>query len=282
MPLSPRAELDDAAARTGRRPRGARRADTWTLELDPLDGAGLAFAPGPVQHALRLRRRRGADLDQRRPGRGGALSHTMRAVGAVTRAICARRPGDVLGVRGPFGSAWPVEAAAGRDVVIVAGGIGLAPLRPAIYHALADRERYGRVVLLYGARTPDDLLYRERARALARPRRPRASRSPSTARARDWRGHVGVVTDADRRRARSTRPAVALVCGPEIMMRFAVAALRRARHVDASASASRWSATCSAASGTAATASSARCCVCRDGPVFRYDRRRPLMAVREL
>jgi NAD(P)H-flavin reductase len=94
------------------------------------------------------------------PMRPQLLVHTVRTVGAVTRAICTLKRGAVLGVRGPFGSAWPMAAAIGKDVVLVAGGLGLAPLRPALYHVLAQRQQYGKVVLLYGTRTPEDLLYR--------------------------------------------------------------------------------------------------------------------------
>ena len=138
--------------------------------------------------------------------------HTVRAVGLATAAICAAEPGSVLGVRGPFGRAWPVEEAEGADVVIAAGGIGLAPLRPAILRLLARRERYGRLVLLYGGRAPDQLLYTEELEAWRRPR-PRGRWSPSTAPGPEWLGHVGVVTrlvgraGLDRRQARSRSPA---------------------------------------------------------------------------
>ncbi|MBF0248843.1 MAG: Ni/Fe hydrogenase subunit gamma, partial [Alphaproteobacteria bacterium] len=89
----------------------------------------------------------------------GKLIHTIRDVGAVTHGLSTLKKGDMVGVRGPFGSAWPVDAAEGSDVVIVAGGIGLAPLRPAIQHVLDNRDRYGRFVILYGARSPKDVLY---------------------------------------------------------------------------------------------------------------------------
>jgi NAD(P)H-flavin reductase len=85
--------------------------------------------------------------------------HTVRALGAVTRALCALAPGQVVGVRGPFGQPWPVEVAAGGDLLLIAGGLGLAPLRPVVYHALRHRDRYRRVVLLVGARSPADLLF---------------------------------------------------------------------------------------------------------------------------
>ena len=94
-----------------------------------------------------------------RPGDVGQVVHTVRAVGAVTNQLRRLRRGDVLGLRGPYGTPWPVEMAEGSDVLFVAGGIVLAPLRPALYHVLAHRTRYGRVVLLFGARSPRDILF---------------------------------------------------------------------------------------------------------------------------
>src|SRR5262245_55835756 len=93
------------------------------------------------------------------PAERGHVLHTIRDVGPVTGALCARQLGEQVGVRGPYGTSWPLTAAEGGDLVIVAGGIGLPPLRPALYHALSRRDRYGRVALLYGARTPADLLF---------------------------------------------------------------------------------------------------------------------------
>ena len=138
------------------------------------------------------------------------MLHTIRDVGAVTHALCTLAPGQAVGVRGPYGTSWPVRAAAGGDVVIVAGGIGLPPLRPAIYHVLAHPESYGRLVLLYGARTPADLLFTGeldawRARPGCHRRGHRGLRGP------DWHGNVGVVPDLvgppSTARRRSTRAA---------------------------------------------------------------------------
>ena len=159
----------DGAAGLPRRPPAPRH----RRHVDAHARAGRRRRTGvparAVHDALVDRRRRGADLDQRRPDPSGPLVHTVRAVGAVTRAICAARPGAVLGVRGPFGTAWPVEAAEGADLVVVAGGIGLAPLRPvAVPRAATPRGASGASSLLYGSRTPADLLYPARARALAR------------------------------------------------------------------------------------------------------------------
>ena len=95
------------------------------------------------------------------PGKSETLVHTTRAVGTVTKALCRMAPGDTVGVRGPYGSSWPVEEAEGNDVLIVAGGIGLAPLRSVVYHLQTHRDKYGKVALLYGARTPEEMLFRK-------------------------------------------------------------------------------------------------------------------------
>ncbi len=212
------------------------------------------------------------------PGRPEELVHTVRAVGAVTRAICAAGESDSLGVRGPFGTAWP-RPDPGADVVFVAGGLGLAPLRPAIYAALAERDRYGRVIVLYGGREPEQLIYRDQLDDWGSRDDLELGLTVDTA-GRDWRGRVGVVPKllalADLDPARTT----VLACGPEVMMRFSVDAA-----VDLGIPSSRiW----------VSLERNMRCAVghcghcqlggefiCRDGPVFDWDRVAAPLAVRE-
>ncbi len=155
--------------------RRAETYDTWTLELEPVDGEPIAVAPGQftMLYAFGI----GEVPISVSGAPGGPLIQTVRAVGAVTQAICAAEPGSVLGVRGPYGNAWPVDEAVGVDLVIVAGGIGLAPLRGAVYEALRRRAEFREVVLLYGSRTPDDLLFRDE---FERWGRDCSSTSPST------------------------------------------------------------------------------------------------------
>jgi anaerobic sulfite reductase subunit B len=136
-------------------------ADTWTLTLEPLAGDGPSIAPGQFVMVYAFGIGEVPISVSGAPVRPGPVVLTVRAVGAVTSAVCASEPGAVLGIRGPIGNAWPVDAAAGGDVVVVAGGIGLAPLRPVVLRALERRGEYGAVSVLYGARTPHDLLYRE-------------------------------------------------------------------------------------------------------------------------
>ncbi|MDF1523930.1 MAG: FAD/NAD(P)-binding protein, partial [Trueperaceae bacterium] len=204
------------------------------------------------------------------PARPERLVHTTREVGAVTRAMRRLRPGDAIGVRGPFGTSWPVAAAEGRDVVLIAGGIGLPPLRPALYHVLAHRERYGRVVLLYGARTPEDLLFRDELAAW------RASFDlevhVTVDRATgDWRGNVGVCTPLVQRAPIDPRRTVAMICGPEVMIRAACRELAR-RGVSPQDTFVSLERNMKCAVGLCGHCQLGPYLVCRDGPVFAYDR----------
>ena len=145
------------AARVLRRRR--ELADTWTLAIEPEHPGVLRFGPGQFNMLYAPGIGEVAISVSGDPAAPAQLIHTIRDVGKVSHALTRLRPGARLGVRGPFGSTWPVEAAAGQDVVLVAGGLGLAPLRPAIYRLLAERERFGRIALLYGTRGPAEILY---------------------------------------------------------------------------------------------------------------------------
>jgi NAD(P)H-flavin reductase len=154
------------------------------------------------------------------PGEGPTIDHTIRFVGKVTQAIGNLGPGAVVGLRGPFGRGWPIDRARGRDVLIVAGGLGLAPLRPAIKTLLARRDLYGRLCVLYGARQPADLLYASEYPDWQRQGMEleiTVDRAPET-----WHGHVGVVPILFERLQLAPERTIVLTCGPEILMRFTV------------------------------------------------------------
>ena len=262
--------------------RVARRrretADTWTLELEPVTGPPLEVAPG--QFTMLYPFGIGEVPISVSGDTTGPLVHTVRTVGPVSAAICASRPNAVLGVRGPFGNAWPVEAARGSDVVIVAGGIGLAPLRPALLHVLRTRGAYGDVVLLYGSRTPGDLLYRrevERWRG-----RFDVEVDVTVDRGEDgWLGNVGVVPKLIASARFDPDSAVAMVCGPEIMMRFAAEALlERGIAPDRIAVSMERNMRCGL--GHCGHCQLGPTLICRDGPVYRWHEIHPLMEVREL
>ncbi len=196
------------------------------------------------------------------------VGHTIRFVGNVTRAISRLRVGDLVGVRGPFGAAWPMQALEGRDVVIAAGGIGLAPLRPAIYHILANRAKYGGVVVVYGARTAGDLLYTaefDSWRAAGLQVEVTVDRAGE-----GWRGQVGVVPMLFYRFRLDHQKSAVLTCGPEIMMRFVVyeALARRIPPERVLLSLER---NMKCGQGQCGRCQIGPHFICKDGPVFRFD-----------
>lgn len=212
--------------RVRRKRRELQNVYTLLLEADG-DGAELSFAAGQFNMLYIFGVGEVPISMSGDPAQKKVLAHTVRSVGAVTRAICALKAGDALGVRGPFGSRWPLEDAVGRDVIIVTGGLGLAPLRPAIYQLLTQRERFGRIAILYGARTPGDILY-QRELERWRGRLDLEVEVTVDSAPGSWRGNVGVVTTLVPRASFDPANAIALVCGPEVMMRFSLMELEKA------------------------------------------------------
>ena len=254
--------------------------DTVTLLLRPVDRP--IQVPGPGQFTMLYAYGVGevpVSVSGIGDSPGQALVQTIRAVGAVTRALCATAPGDMIGVRGPFGTDWRVSGADGRDMLIVAGGIGLAPLRPVLLAALAERARYGRVVLLVGARSPGDLVF---TRELDTWRRRGVDVRVTVDHGNPgWDGRVGLVTGLIKDAIADPAGTAAFVCGPEIMMRLSAQAL-----VDAGIPARdiRVSLERNMQCGVAVCG---HCqlgplLVCRDGPVVSYAEAVPLLTIREL
>ncbi len=252
--------------------------DVVTLELEP--PGTFAFRPGQFNMLCVPGVGEVPISISGDPASPGPVLHTIRDVGAVTRALCALGPGDAVGVRGPFGTCWPVAAAAGGDLVIVAGGIGLPPLRPALYEALAHRGDYRRIVLLYGARTPGDLLFTGELAAW-RGRFDLEVEVTVDAGTPGWRGDVGVVPDLVGRVRFDPATATVFMVGPEIMMRFAVRALSAAgvgRH-QVFLSMER---TMQCAVGMCGHCQFGPFLVCRDGPVLCYRAVAPWLRMREV
>jgi NAD(P)H-flavin reductase len=257
--------------------------DTFTIELAPANGtAAMAFAPGQfnmvyVPGAGEIPISISGD-----PARPGRLLHTTRVVGAVTRAMRQLSAGDVIGVRGPFGVGWPTEdtRADAKDVVIVAGGIGLAPLRPVLYRLLADRQRYGKIVLLYGTRTPADLLYRREIELWKSRLDLEVFVTVDRAVGR-WHGNVGVVTTLIPKAPFNSLHAVAMICGPELMMRFTAMKLEE-RGVPADSIYVSLERNMKCGIGLCGHCQCGPTFICKDGPVYRYDRVKRLLATREV
>jgi NAD(P)H-flavin reductase len=245
--------------------------DTFTLELRP-EGGGRRppYRPGQFNMLYVFGVGEIPISISGDPGQPDLLVHTTRAVGQVTNVMSRLAAGDLIGVRGPFGVPWPIDQAQGRDVVIVAGGIGLAPLRPALYELLHNRTAYRNVVLLYGTRSPRDILYRrelERWRARFDVEvHVTVDRSLPT-----WHGNVGVVTTLIHKAPFTPRTALAMICGPEVMIRFTCLELQRrgVATADIYVSMER---NMKCAIGLCGHCQVGPVFVCKDGPVFPYDR----------
>lgn len=214
------------------------------------------------------------------PSMQEVLVHTIRAVGHVSTALIRLKRGDPVGVRGPYGAAWPLEESRGKDVMIVAGGIGIAPLRSVIYAIASEREAYGKVTVLFGARTPRDLLY---SREFDRWRRKFgidlqcAVDSAET----DWAGHVGFVAGLVVRVTMDPERTVAMICGPEIMMKKTAMELE-GRGISTGNIYISMERNMKCALGFCGHCQFGPAFICKDGPVFRYSRLEPFLHIREV
>lgn len=254
-------------------------ADTATLLLAPWSAPGVGPVPRPGQFQMLWVFGVGeVPISVSALTDDGAVAHTVRAVGAVTSALVRAVPGDVVGVRGPFGVGWDVDGAIGRDLVLVAGGIGLAPLRPVLERVVAERRAFGRVAILVGARTPGALLFGAQLDA-ARDHDVQVEVIVDQA-ASGWTGDVGVVTGLVARAELDPAQARAMVCGPELMMRLTVTELldRGIAPGDVAVSLER---NMQCAVGTCGHCQLGPAFVCRDGPVLAWPHVAPLLGVRE-
>lgn len=250
--------------------------DTVTLELEV--PGGCDFAPGQF-NMLGLFGVGEVPVSISGRSEAGAPLHTVRAVGAVTRALAALEAGAALTLRGPYGQPWPVAGARGRDVVVAAGGLGLAPVRPILEALIAKRDEFGRITLLYGAREPGEILF---PTDLAAWREAGVTVAVTVDRATPgWQGQVGVVTSLIPAAAFDPARTTAFVCGPEIMMRFVANGLtdRGVAAVDIFLSMER---NMQCAVGLCGHCQLGPAFICRDGPVFDWSQLRPLMSVKEL
>jgi len=252
----------------------------FTLELRQVEGGAMAFGPGQFNMLYQFGAGEVPISVSGDPGDADRLVHTIRAAGGVTRLMEKLGVGDVIGVRGPYGTEWPVAQAVGRDVVIVAGGIGLAPLRPVVYHLLNHRSDYGRIALVYGTRTPADILYASELEAW-RARGDLQVEITVDRASTGWDGDVGVVTNLLPQVDFDPSTAIAMTCGPEIMMRFAVLGLRK-RGLDAGRIHVSMERNMKCAIGYCGHCQWGPHFICKDGAVFPYSTLEPIFSVRAL
>jgi NAD(P)H-flavin reductase len=250
----------------------------WLKFTDPEIRAAYTFQPGQFnmiyvpgfgEAAISI----SSDAEER-----DAVGHTIRFVGNVTRAVSRLTVGDVVGLRGPFGTSWPIHEMAGKDVFIACGGIGLPPLRPVLYHIMKNRSDYGKVTLLYGARVPTDLMYTNEYESWKN-----AGIDVETTVDRgdaDWLGRVGVVPMWFYQFRINAHNTTVLTCGPEIMIRFVIyeALARRVSLENIYVSLER---NMKCGQGSCGHCQLGPYFICKDGPVFRFDALEPFFNVEE-
>ncbi len=255
--------------------------DTMTLDLQPENPEGeLDFAPGQFNMLYAF----GVgevpiSISGSSNGKARYL-HTIRDVGKVTHALNSLEPGQKVGLRGPFGNSWPIEEAQGKDIVIMAGGIGLAPLRPAVHALIARRDQYNNIALLYGSRTKKDLLFLPELESWKKKNGIQVKVTIDTG-GRGWRGNVGVVTSLVSRVSFDPSNCIAMICGPEIMMKFSVLELVH-NGLGEEKNYITMERNMKCAVGFCGHCQFGPAFICKDGPVFRYDRIKQLISTREL
>jgi len=254
--------------------------DTVTMTLKPEDGGAFPFKPGQFNMLYSFGVGEVPISISGDPADETVLCHTIRAVGKASSALAALKAGDCVGVRGPFGTPWPIEECYGSDMLILGGGVGLAPLRPAINAVFAQREKFGNVVILYGARTPEDILYFKELKAW-RSRFDVNCQVTVDRMTGKWNGRVGVVTQLIKGGGFDRPHTKALVCGPEVMMRFAIQALNEHGVTNERIYVSM-ERNMKCAVGFCGHCQFGPTFVCKDGPVYRFDRIRDAFKLREL
>ena len=256
--------------------------DVFTIELvyDSDEKREFSYKPGQFNMLYAFGVGESAISISSDSSKKNSLLHTIHKVGYVTNVLSKLKKGDIIGLRGPFGSSWPLEEAKGKDICIIVGGIGLAPLRPSIYHILKHRKQYGKFVLLYGARTPRDILYPVELESWRKKYDSQievtVDRADST-----WRGHVGVVTTLLNYVELNPEKTMAMVCGPEIMMKYAVDELIKhgVAEKEIFVSLER---NMKCALGFCGHCQYGPSFVCKDGPVFSFSNVTDIFEIKEL
>lgn len=252
--------------------------DTFSLDLRLTDGQPYAFEPGQF-NMLYLHGGGEVPISIVAGAQdSGILTHTVRAVGRITNGLAALQVGDRIGLRGPYGRGWPMHEAQGRDVIVVTGGLGCAPSVSIIHHIMGHRARYGRLSILQGVKHTDDLIWRTQYDAWA------ALPGVQVLLASDmaepgWHGHVGLVTALFDHLELAAQDTIAMLCGPEMMMRAAAEGLHN-RGLAADAIYLSMERNMQCAVGHCGHCQMGGRFVCRDGPVFAWPEIRELLGVK--
>jgi NAD(P)H-flavin reductase len=254
----------------------------FTLYLSPSDemDGGFKFKPGQFNMVYVFGVGESALSISSSPYKPKTLIHTIHKVGTVTSVLSKYKKGDFIGLRGPFGSSWPVEAGFGKDVCITAGGIGLAPLRPVIYSLFKNRKDYGKIFILYGARTPQDLLYRVELEQWAKLFDVEVLVTVDRG-DQSWKGNIGFAAQLLTYIELDKKNTISMVCGPEMMMKFTVEDLLEkglpAENIYLSLERNM-----KCAVGFCGHCQFGPKFICKDGPVFSYPEVRYLLEKKEI
>jgi len=253
--------------------------DIFTLTLTSKDsGRGMAFLPGQFNMLYHFGFGEVAISISGDPSKQDVLVHTMRAVGSVTKSLQKLKAGDEIGVRGPFGSEWPISKKH-CDVLLVAGGIGLAPLRSALLDLAAHKDQYKDITLLYGARNPDDIIFKKDLENWQKQGIKVETTVDKTG--AGWHGPVGVVTALIKKNVKNPKNTLVLICGPEIMYKFTMPELLGAK-VDENNIFLSMEKNMQCAVGFCGHCQYGPHFICKDGAVFPYTQLQNWLKIEEL
>ena len=251
--------------------------DTCTLKVEASEGTRLPrFTPGQFSMLYSMGNAELPISISSDPAISESQCYTIRSVGLATQSFNVMREGAQLGVRGPFGRGWPTEEAQGKDVIVVAGGIGLAPLRPILYEIFRNRERYGRLVLLYGTRSPADILFKSELKAWAKHKDTLVITTVDYG-GMNWKGNVGLVTRLIGRVRLDPTRTIAMTCGPEIMMRYVAYELQDNKGLQPGDIYLTMERNMKCGCGFCGHCQFGSHFICKDGPVFRFNEVATLM-----
>lgn len=253
---------------------------TVTLELEPVTGWVPETRPGQFNMVYAFGAGEVPISVSGDCAETSKIVHTIRDVGLTTAALTRLQAGDGVGLRGPFGTTWPVTSARGRDVLVVGGGLGIVPLKPVLHELARNRETYGRVTVIYGTRRPEDILF---AAELERWREAGVFDVGITVDIAEpgWDGDVGTVAPLVERARFDPANTTAFVCGPEVMMRI-VAGDWVNKGIPPAHMHLSMERNMKCAVGLCGHCQWGPDFVCKDGPVYDWRRAGPRLAVREL
>jgi len=254
--------------------------NSFTFELQSLEQKPVKFSPGQFNMLYAFGIGEVPISFSGDPTIQNSIVHTIKAVGKVTQALSRMEEGELMGVRGPFGNSWPITKLRNKDLIIIAGGIGLAPLRPLIYYLLHHRKEFGKISILYGARDPLDLIFYDELETWSKEFDDQVMITVDFA-DESWSGHVGVVTNLISEIPFSLKDSVALLCGPELMLRFTIRELlqKNIAMKDIYLSMER---NMKCAIGHCGRCQYVQNFLCKDGPVFSYSRVEPFFNKKEV